>query len=118
MDATKWRRQPPATELSEQRIEFIRAQLMFMLATAATRLNRVADSCGSGVLVMTVEADRGQTELEPHDAKMTDEQLLGFWERKNRTSIDGLPTEIFGERLMSRQMGAEVARRESVGIGS
>ena len=189
MDTTKWRRQPPAIELSEQRIEFIRAQPMFMVATAADGLTanvspkgmdtlrvlspgriawlnlsgsgnetaahvlvngrmtlmwmsfgttpiilraygtatvihprdrewadfeehfphyggsrqvfdmtieRVADSCGTGVPVMTVEADRGETELEPFYAKMSDEQLNGFWERKNLKSIDGLPTNIFG----------------------
>ncbi len=189
MDTTEWRRQPPATDLSERRIEFIRAQPMFMVATAADGLtanvspkgmdtlrvigpgriawlnlsgsgnetaahvlangrmtlmwmsfgttpiilraygtatvihprdsewaefegdfpeyggsrqifdmtiDRVADSCGTGVPVMTVEADRGQTELEPYYAKMSEEQLNGFWERKNLKSIDGLPTDIFG----------------------
>lgn len=189
MDTTEWRRQPPATELSDQRIEFIRAQPMFMVATAADgmtanvspkgmdtlrvmspgriawlnlsgsgnetaahvlangrmtlmwmsfgttpiilraygtatvihprdpewahfegdfpeyggsrqifemTIDRVADSCGTGVPVMTVEADRGLTDLEPYYAKMSEEQLNGFWSRKNVKSIDGLPTEIFG----------------------
>ncbi len=189
MDTTAWRREPPATELSERRIEFIRAQPMFTVATAADglttnvspkgmdtlrikspnriawlnlsgsgnetaahvlangrmtlmwmsfgttpmilraygtatvihprdpewssfaddfpdfggsrqifdmQIDRVADSCGTGVPVMTVEADRGLTELEPYYAKMSEEQLTGFWSRKNTKSIDGLPTEIFG----------------------
>ena len=194
MDTTEWRRQPPATELSDQRIEFICAQPMFMVATAADgmtanvspkgmdtlrvmspgriawlnlsgsgnetaahvlangrmtlmwmsfgttpiilraygtatvihprdlewahfegdfpdyggsrqifdmTIDRVADSCGTGVPVMTVEADRGLTDLEPYYAKMSEEQLNGFWSRKNVTSIDGLPTEIFGTEPVS-----------------
>jgi len=189
MDTTEWRRKPPAATLSEHRIEFIEAQPMFMVATAAAegtvnvspkgmdtlrvmgddrivwlnlsgsgnetaahvamnprmtlmwmsfgstpiilraygtatvvhprddawaelaplfpefggsrqvfdlRIDRVADSCGTGVPTMTVEADRGLTELEPFFKKMTDAQLHGFWERKNSTSNDGLPTHIFG----------------------
>ncbi len=60
------------------------------------RIERVADSCGTGVPTMTVVADRGLTELEPYYAEMTDEQLHGFWERKNSKSNDGKPTYIFG----------------------
>ncbi len=59
-------------------------------------IDRVADSCGTGVPMMTVEADRGLTDLEPYYAKMSEEQLTGFWSRKNVKSIDGLPTEILG----------------------
>ncbi len=188
MDTTPWKRQPPATVLSEQRVEFITAQPMFFVGTAAAegtvnispkgmdtlrvagpdrivwlnlsgsgnetaahvlasgrmtlmwmsigatpiilraygraevihprdvgwdelaalfpgyggsrqifdmRIERVADSCGSGVPIMSVEADRGVTELEPHYAEMSEEKLHGFWERKNVKSIDGLPTNIF-----------------------
>jgi len=188
MDTTKWRRKPPAEALSDHRIEFIQAQPMFFVATAAAtgtvnvspkgmdtlrvlgndrlawlnlsgsgnetaahvlaskrmtlmwmsigttpvilrvygqasvvhprddswdelaalfpsyggsrqifdlRIDRIADSCGSGVPVMTVEADRGVTELEPFYAAMEPEKLHGFWERKNQESIDGLPTNIF-----------------------
>lgn len=61
------------------------------------RIERVADSCGSGVPMMTLEADRGVTELEPWYAAKTPEQMHGFWERKNQTSIDGYPTNIFGD---------------------
>jgi len=60
-------------------------------------IERVADSCGSGVPIMSVEADRGITELEPWYAEMTEEKLHGFWRRKNTTSIDGLPTAIFAD---------------------
>lgn len=188
MDTTEWRRQPPAADLSDRRIEFIRAQPMFFVATAADgftpnvspkgmdtlrvmsadriawlnlsgsgnetaahiaangrmtlmwmsfgttpiilraygtatvthprdpewayfeerfpelggsrqvfdmKIERVADSCGTGVPIMTLEANRGETELEPFYAKMSDDQLNGFWERKNLTSNDGLPTNIF-----------------------
>lgn len=188
MDTTKWKRQPPAATLSEQRIDFIRAQQLFLVATAATegtvnvspkgmdtlrvldddrivwlnltgsgnetaahiaanarmtllwmsfgatpiilrvygiasvvhprdgawdelaplfpdfggarqifdlRIERVADSCGTGVPTMTMEADRGLVELEPFYKKMSDEQLHGYWGRKNQTSNDGLPTHIF-----------------------
>lgn len=188
MDTTKWRRKPPAAILSDHRVEFIEAQPMFFVATAAGEgtvnvspkgmdtlrvlgndriawlnltgsgnetaahvaanprmtlmwmslgttpiilraygtatvvhprddawvelaplfpdfggsrqvfdfaIERVADSCGTGVPTMTVEADRGLTELEPFYKKMTSEQVRGFWERKNTVSIDGLPTHIF-----------------------
>ncbi len=61
------------------------------------RIERAADACGTGVPIMTVEADRGVTDLEPYYAKMTNEQLQGFWSRKNVTSNDGLPTYIFAE---------------------
>ncbi len=190
MDTTKWRRRPPAQTLRDERVEFIQAQPMFFVATAAAdgtvnvspkgmdtlrvleedrivwlnlsgsgnetaahvalnprmtlmwtsfgstpiilraygqasvihprdeawnelaplfpeyggsrqifdlRIDRVADSCGTGVPTMTVVADRGLTELEPFFKKMSDEQLHGFWERKNSTSNDGHPTGIFAD---------------------
>lgn len=61
------------------------------------RVERVADSCGSGVPIMTVEADRGVTELEPWYAAMEPEKLQGYWERKNQASIDGFPTNILAD---------------------
>ena len=54
-------------------------------------------SCGSGVPIMTVHAIRGDDELEPFYAAMSDQQLHDYWSRKNVTSIDGLPTGIFGD---------------------
>lgn len=63
------------------------------------KTERVADSCGTGVPVMTVEADRRRTDLEPYDAKMSEEQLNGCWSRKKAKRIDGLPTEIFGDEI-------------------
>lgn len=190
MDTTEWRRQPPAETLSDARIDFINAQPMFFVATAASegtvnvspkgmdtlrvltpgrivwlnlsgsgnetaahagangrmtlmwmslgstpiilrvyghaivvhprddawaelaplfpdfagsrqvfdvRIDRVADSCGTGVPTMTVEADRGLTELLPFYKKMSPDQLQGYWGRKNQTSIDGLPTGILSD---------------------
>ncbi len=191
MDTTKWKRKPPAETLSDHRKEFIEAQPMFLVATAAPegtvnmspkgmdtlriigddrivwlnltgsgnetaahlaessrmtlmwmsfgatpiilriygqatvihprdaeweelspmfpdyggsrqildmRIDRIADSCGTGVPTMSVvDADRGATELEPFYKKMSDEKLHGFWERKNSTSNDGKPTHIFGD---------------------
>ena len=46
---------------------------------------------------MTVESIRGNQELEPHYAALTDEELHDYWSRKNVTSIDGLPTKIFAD---------------------
>lgn len=61
------------------------------------RIERVADSCGTGVPTMTVEQQRGLTDLEPFYKKMSNEQLEGFWSRKNVVSIDGNPTGIFSD---------------------
>ena len=58
-------------------------------------IDSVATSCGSGVPVMSVDLARGEEELEPHYAAMSDEELTDYWRRKNVTSIDGLPTHIF-----------------------
>ncbi len=54
-------------------------------------------SCGSGVPIMTVDSIRGDDELEPHYAAMTDDELNAYWTRKNVTSIDGYPTHIFAD---------------------
>lgn len=60
-------------------------------------IDDVASSCGSGVPIMTVEAQRGDTVLEPFYAAMSAEELAGYWTRKNVESIDGLPTKIFDD---------------------
>ena len=59
-------------------------------------IETVSSSCGSGVPVMTVDRIRGDEELKPFYAEMSPEELEDFWRRKNVTSIDGYPTEIFG----------------------
>lgn len=58
-------------------------------------VDTVSVSCGSGVPVMTVEALRGDQELEPHYAAMSDDELFDYWSRKNVASVDGYPTHIF-----------------------
>jgi len=55
----------------------------------------VASSCGSGVPIMTVDSVRGDEELEPWYAAMSENELHDYWSRKNVTSIDGYPTNIF-----------------------
>ena len=59
-------------------------------------IDETASSCGSGVPIMTVAANRGETELEPFYAAMSADELHDYWTRKNTASIDGLPTRIFG----------------------
>ena len=44
---------------------------------------------------MTVDSIRGDAELEPFYAAMSDDEQHDYWRRKNVESIDGLPTEIF-----------------------
>lgn len=58
-------------------------------------IDETASSCGSGVPIMTVDAIRGDTELEPFYAAMSDDELRDYWTRKNTSSIDGLATHIF-----------------------
>ncbi len=53
-------------------------------------------SCGTGVPVMRLESVRGDEELEPFYAAMSDDELATFWREKNVTSLDGLPSHIFG----------------------
>jgi hypothetical protein len=52
-------------------------------------LERVSDSCGFGVPLMTYDADR--IELAKWAARKTDDELADYRARKNATSIDGLP---------------------------
>ena len=61
------------------------------------RIDKTAVSCGSGVPVMTVDAQRGETELEPFYAAMSETEQRDYWSRKNVHSIDGYPTRIFGD---------------------
>lgn len=53
-------------------------------------------SCGTGVPVMRLEAVRGDEELEPFYARMSEDELHAFWRQKNVTSLDGFPSHIFG----------------------
>ena len=58
-------------------------------------IEHTSASCGSGVPIMTVEAIRGDTELEPFYAAMSEDEQHDYWSRKNVVSIDGYPTNIF-----------------------
>ena len=58
-------------------------------------IDSVATSCGSGVPVMTVTEIRGVHDLVPFYEAMTHTEQHDYWNRKNTTSIDGLPTKIF-----------------------
>lgn len=60
-------------------------------------IDDAATSCGSGVPILTMEATRGDTELEPFYAAMSDDELHDYWSRKNVDSIDGFPTHIFSD---------------------
>jgi Pyridoxamine 5'-phosphate oxidase len=61
-------------------------------------IESVRTSCGTGVPMMAVEAIRADQELEPFYAAMTPAELHDYWARKNTTSIDGYPTQIFAEK--------------------
>ena len=58
-------------------------------------IDEVLTSCGSGVPVMDVVSNRGEAELEPFYAEMSDDELTDYWTRKNTESIDGFATHIF-----------------------
>jgi hypothetical protein len=58
-------------------------------------IESVRSSCGTGVPMMSVEAIRADRELEPFYAAITPAELNDYWARKNTTSIDGYPTQIF-----------------------
>ena len=52
-------------------------------------LDRLSDSCGFGVPVMTYEKDRG--DLAKWAGRKTEEELADYRAKKNSVSIDGLP---------------------------
>ena len=51
-------------------------------------------SCGTGVPVMQFSEQRGPKELLPFYEDMGTDGVRAYWDRKNRTSIDGKPTGI------------------------
>lgn len=55
----------------------------------AVDVDRVSDSCGYGVPLMSYAGDR--TLLEQWSARRTDEQLVEYRASRNAVSIDGLP---------------------------
>ncbi len=58
-------------------------------AVIVVDVERVSDSCGYGVPLMTYAGERDL--LPEHMDRKGDEGLLDYRRRKNRTSIDGLP---------------------------
>ena len=55
-------------------------------------IDLVTTSCGTGVPEMTLQRGRAETELVPWYARMTEDELAAFWEKKNKLSLDGDPT--------------------------
>ena len=52
-------------------------------------VERISDSCGYGVPLMTYVGERG--ELGDWVKRKTEEELVEYRRKKNATSIDGLP---------------------------
>ena len=70
--------------------DFAGARNIFVLS-----IDLVTTSCGSGVPEMSVVRSRGETDMEPFFAEMGPEKVKEFWKKKNLTSLDDYPTEIF-----------------------
>ncbi|MEO0618895.1 MAG: pyridoxamine 5'-phosphate oxidase family protein [Pseudomonadota bacterium] len=60
------------------------------------RVTAVQTSCGTGVPLMQVTKERGDSELLPFYAAMSDDELGAYWRKKNTRSIDGLDTGMLG----------------------
>ena len=57
-------------------------------------IDLVQTSCGTGVPLMDMRAQRGPEELLPFYAEMGEDGVRDYWRRKNTTSIDGAPTGV------------------------
>jgi hypothetical protein len=55
-------------------------------------IDLVQTSCGSGVPFFEYQGQRGDAELVPFFEEMGPEGVKGYWQRKNKLSIDGKPT--------------------------
>lgn len=55
-------------------------------------IERVQTSCGTGVPLMSFEAQRGPEELLPFYDEMGPDGVTAYWARKNAVSIDGEAT--------------------------
>ncbi len=55
-------------------------------------IDLVQTSCGSGVPKMDFVTDRGPEMMLPHYAKLGEDGVRDYWERKNYVSLDGKPT--------------------------
>ena len=58
------------------------------------RIDRVQQSCGTGVPRYELVEERGPPELLPFYEKMGEDGVRNYWSKKNQTSIDGKPTYI------------------------
>ncbi len=58
-------------------------------------IGSVLTSCGTGVPLMQFVESRGEKQLLPYYEEMGERGVEDYWRRKNRVSIDGLPTGIF-----------------------
>ncbi len=57
-------------------------------------IDRVGGSCGFGVPLFENKGNR--EDLIEWAGNKTESEIKSYWERKNQTSIDGKPTNIFG----------------------
>lgn len=57
-------------------------------------IDLVQTSCGTGVPIMEIQAQRGYDELVPFYEEMGEDGVKAYWKRKNAESIDGKPTGI------------------------
>lgn len=60
----------------------------------ALDIDRVAGSCGFGVPLFEHKGNR--EDLIEWAGSKTESEIKNYWKRKNETSIDGKPTNIFG----------------------
>ncbi|MEO0829213.1 MAG: pyridoxamine 5'-phosphate oxidase family protein [Pseudomonadota bacterium] len=57
----------------------------------------VQTSCGTGVPIMTLQADRASSELVPYYEQLGPDGVEAYWRKKNVETIDGFPTGLFGD---------------------
>jgi hypothetical protein len=57
-------------------------------------IDLVQTSCGTGMPLMDIRAQRGPEELLPYYADMGEDGVQDYWRRKNTASIDGAPTGV------------------------
>ncbi len=70
--------------------DFAGARNLFVLD-----IDLVTTSCGTSVPEMSVVRSRAETELVPWYGEMGPDGVEKFWRKKNETSLDGFPTNIF-----------------------
>ena len=60
-------------------------------------IDLVQTSCGTGVPLMSFQAQRGPEALLPFYEDMSAQELEDYWRRKNTSSLDGGPTGVLPE---------------------